>query len=1804
MPYIGVGSHLDPRRENAVDRTELAIDDNIFEGDFVDDLAWNQWLEQNLGETVMPPAAVAQAWAEQQQQAEYQRDLEFYEEQWQRLDDLSRPPLEHHPGLHNDAETSLHVQWKATVESNPKKAASWRKKRTIGSLFKLSSAEEPTLIADATENTQQQRHEEPATVTLQMLQHNARGREAKSTRASRKKKTMAIYTMNTSGRVAALEAMQFLSKKSLSIAAIAIQEHHVLLEGLPDFQHRIEIAGWRVSATPGVIKEERPSAGVAVVVPRHVPSGTIQVLPADISPDASPGRLTALWVQAALPGGILVMSAYLWNSEGLTTRNRELITAALASAKSHGGPWILLADFNNTPESMHDGLGAVLAAAGAVIFSPKSPTFYPGPDMQPNLIDFCILDARIAHAGVVKSIKVDEEISIGKHRAVKVELSNKGMDQYCTKLVKVRAFPKHKPIGCARAPVVPVADSRSSLDDKFAEVLSCAEAEIARLCDLVNPDGTVDSRYAGRKHGFKSIKALPLPPRTAGPLGEASKTAYKAKWLAERLQELASHSASTRRGDISLAAVRQRLGIQNRLSTLLKDKDEITRLTKLDQRWPEWIFQAAQWEPSDGNALLAEPIAAAKMQALTLAQKHAKDAKGRWIAWVREKVQEGGGSLHAFTRRAYNKAVVVHEAFGQLDATPGATLQREQSLWKQVWTKLEGQASAPWKDWKPQPEDALEPISPASIRVAAKTFKVHTALGVDQLHPRALLWLSDETLQGLAETLNVIEQSGSWPQAASTSLIHLIPKTVAGTRPIGLLPTVVRIYERIRRPVVARWRESNAKQYNWMTGGRSAVRAVWAQTVQDEAAVAQGKVSVSALLDLEKAFECVRLDRIWGLARKRNFPMIILKAVMEAYCFARRLVYQGAVGEEIRTLSAILAGGGFATDLLSLLLEEQIDEMLVLFPTIMVYMVVDDVKLGVIDQTGPAVSTLVAATAHCINRFENLLGMKVSRGRKWFVPSNVKSVALGSTHLARRRLTTSMKALGIPVVKHTKNLGVDYAPGTLARRRLVLASRWKKVKNKGKRARKLGKFGGTLVARTGLLPALCYGTSSTGMPATILAQFRTLVAGTAGPMRGRSATARLAMLNCDPAFTIVLAPLRAWWTAVWDDMLPLEVMEKAFFAAKVRMSNHEDPQQAVIGGASAYLASVAKLGWVATSINSVIVDGSTQLQLGENADPKMLIRLAVEALTRSLAVQSSVVEDLTSLHVPNGYHRASSAASGHVPIGTLPGLLEQAQAHWWENFVHVEGKLVPWFRPAQDAYRAAKKRGVSQSALFSFVSLIEGGWWPQARLHYYNVGTDPLCKCCGIQIGTLWHRVACPCEDGAKTSELPLAVRIGTQRWWDPLYSRAVPAMPLAPLCVSGVVRCFPDTAQARSTPVTGEVFTDGALRGAFREIRRAGWAFAMLGSQPGTIAAVHYGVITDAYPTVLRTELTAILEALRLAIEPIAIYSDSGQAVDGFARGQRWCCSSRRDGADVWRKIWDQVAEVGEVRVLKVKAHTTVDDVKEGRISEHLQSGNAAADHFAVLARCLAEQLSPTRLWCKHYARARQWYQHVLEYIPNWKQDAEAATEEDLQTLQMLPGDVEQEPFNHFEDEQEENRLNLLVPQHVIWKLGSSYLCQRCGKRFGPSAKVNKVSRGMCKGTPQVQLYLRSGLITNSKDTWAFSDNNLRRRGATRLKQSTPPDEGVHGLNSRRRIVGKRRPPELLEDTPILSLRDERTGHSLRSKGSVCWCDDCGRWSIDRLGKALKAKCSGSVDARAGSYRVRLARLRAGLHPLTMQQL
>ena len=99
------------------------------------------------------------------------------------------------------------------------------------------------------------------------------------------------------------------------------------------------------------------------------------------------------------------------------------------------------------------------------------------------------------------------------------------------------------------------------------------------------------------------------------------------------------------------------------------------------------------------------------------------------------------------------------------------------------------------------------------------------------------MWLriSEKGEQLYTDLLDDVERTLTWPAQTQTLIYFLVPKTPTGERPIGLMSSIVRVWERMRKPsILDQWMISQTRSHDWVCKGRSAEMAGWQHVVLEE----------------------------------------------------------------------------------------------------------------------------------------------------------------------------------------------------------------------------------------------------------------------------------------------------------------------------------------------------------------------------------------------------------------------------------------------------------------------------------------------------------------------------------------------------------------------------------------------------------------------------------------------------------------------------------------------------------------------------------------------------------------------------------------------------------------------------------------------------------------------------------------------------------------------------------------------------------------------------------------------------------
>ena len=140
--------------------------------------------------------------------------------------------------------------------------------------------------------------------------------------------------MITSGKPQLLAALE----TNTGASVVFNQEHHPHGGAFTDLQYDAKASGWSLIGAPAARSAAAGnSAGVSVAVKQGISIGAIGG-ECDLSVRNCLGRLAGLWIQAGLETGFLLLSVYLFHTEGATQRNKSIVRRALSIVASYGSP--------------------------------------------------------------------------------------------------------------------------------------------------------------------------------------------------------------------------------------------------------------------------------------------------------------------------------------------------------------------------------------------------------------------------------------------------------------------------------------------------------------------------------------------------------------------------------------------------------------------------------------------------------------------------------------------------------------------------------------------------------------------------------------------------------------------------------------------------------------------------------------------------------------------------------------------------------------------------------------------------------------------------------------------------------------------------------------------------------------------------------------------------------------------------------------------------------------------------------------------------------------------------------------------------------------------------------------------------------------------------------------------------------------------------------------------------------------------------------------------------------------------------
>ena len=575
------------------------------------------------------------------------------------------------------------------------------------------------------------------------------------------------------------------------------------------------------------------------------------------------------------------------------------------------------------------------------------------------------------------------------------------------------------------------------------------------------------------------------------------------------------------------------------------------------------------------------------------------------------------------------------------------------------------------------------------------------------------------------------EAVGRWPENVAFVSIVLLAKPGGGYRPIGLFPTFVRLWMKLRRDMVEKWEADNSRPYFYAGRQRGAHVAAWSQCARAEAASLGGASFAQLLLDLAKCFELVPHDILVREAAMVGYPPPLLRMSLAAYSLPRSLAVNGVFSSMVVAQRGITAGSGTATTELRVLLMRLLDRVAGLYPQLRLNVYVDDMSAEATG-TQESVVAVTAAAGRLLCSGLIDLRLKLSEGKC--------KCSATSAHIGHK-LASTLADFGVNYSARVKGLGVGMASG--ARRNVQvqtarLAAFCKRLGKLATLAR--SRISAARIFRTGGSASFTYGDDVTGVSDDALLRRRRMVAtAVTPPTGGRDLDLALLLADSherqrlDPAFEACALPIARWSEAVYMKWCPIQLLRKSIIQARARVLCSNRPWAVVHGPAAATVATARRIAWEIRDGTTFVTDQGRVLDL--EVDPPAVVRLEVYAAVSRWRL------------------RKIAASLPHVDRQTIPvhgfGVTNRPAQRVTQLAMAPIRKLLTV------AARTKHWTAAHQGALWSAVANTQ---WPQVRLFSANKVELPDCQLCAAAgivhdganpnallaeppRGTLWHRL-------------------------------------------------------------------------------------------------------------------------------------------------------------------------------------------------------------------------------------------------------------------------------------------------------------------------------------------------------------------------------------------------------------------------------------------------------------------------------
>ena len=275
--------------------------------------------------------------------------------------------------------------------------------------------------------------------------------------------------------------------------------------------------------------------------------------------------------------------------------------------------------------------------------------------------------------------------------------------------------------------------------------------------------------------------------------------------------------------------------------------------------------------------------------------------RNKWQEALRADWKMGARRAHSYIRgdRKTVAPVVPNDA-GRVIGDHEEIDELMRDAWVPVFQQYDSGNTCPtWEDFATKYEAhipqgcsmELGAMTPEELRSAIKRMCTDTAFGADGFTAADLKAMPDALLERLALLFDLIEMSGSWPEALLTALVTMIPKDdnsggmrPTDLRPISVMSVVYRAWASARLRPTLEWQESWASDD--IAGFRPCMGCddvTWQVSTEVEHALLHGTGLCGFSVDLAKAFDRIPWDIAFGIAERMGLSQRIIRAMRSLY---------------------------------------------------------------------------------------------------------------------------------------------------------------------------------------------------------------------------------------------------------------------------------------------------------------------------------------------------------------------------------------------------------------------------------------------------------------------------------------------------------------------------------------------------------------------------------------------------------------------------------------------------------------------------------------------------------------------------------------------------------------------------------------------------------------------------------------------------------------------------------------------------------------------------------------------------------